>query len=269
MRKERKELKILKILKGKPMCLALTLVVMTSYAKTADAKAADVISSDFVQEFIDYSNYTSNTTTSTISSDFTQEFIDYSNYTSSTTTNNNEELTTDEVTTAVDEVVELTNEEKLAIILERENLTSSQFAEILATVIGEAEANSYDDAYAVINTFYNRKISKTWIEEVLRVTGVDNGDNLYAQITLENQSSVYTSGSYKLYLGITDVPAYQAVIDFLYTLESKHNYLNFYASYGTINNSVQFSENGNWYYNAMPEEDRVEEDVVTLVRTNR
>lgn len=158
----------------------------------------------------------------------------------------------------------ITNEEKIAEICQKENITQEQFAEIVATVIGEAAANSYDDAYAVINTFYNRKISKRWINEVLRVTGIDNGDNLYAQITLINQSSVYTSGAYKLYLGITDVPAYQAVIDFLYTLEPMHDYLCFYASFGNIPDSEQFAENGNWYYSLMPSEDRVEE--LALVR---
>lgn len=152
---------------------------------------------------------------------------------------------------------EPTNEEKIAVILERENLSKEQFDEIVATVNGEAAPGSYDDAYAVINTFYNRKTSKTWIAEMIRATGVDNGDNLYAQITLINQSEVYTNGSYKQYLGITDIPAYQAVIDFLYTLEPMHDYLCFYASYGDIPNSVQFVENGNWYYSLMPAEDKV------------
>lgn len=158
----------------------------------------------------------------------------------------------------------LTNEEKISVILERENITREQFDIIVATVIGEAAPNSYDDAYAVINTFYNRKTSKVWINEMLRATGVDNGDNLYAQITLDNQSTVYTSGGYLKFLGITDVPGYQAVIDFLYTLESMHEFLCFYASFGDIPDSVQFVEGGNWYYSKMLESDRVEE--VKLVR---
>lgn len=153
-----------------------------------------------------------------------------------------------------------TNEEKIKEILARENLTQEQFDVIVATVIGEAAPGSYEDAYAVINTFYNRKISKTWINEVLRVTGVDNGDNLYAQITLINQSEVYTGGRYKEFLGVTDVPAYQAVIDFLYTLESMHDYLCFFASYGDKEGREQFVDGGNLYYSVLTLGDRVDRD---------
>lgn len=158
---------------------------------------------------------------------------------------------------AVEIPKEPTNEEKIAEILARENITREQFDEIVATVIGEAAPGSYEDAYAVINTFYNRKISKIWINEVLKVTDIDNGDNLYAQITLINQSEVYTSGRYKEFLGVTDVPAYQATIDFLYTLEPMHNYLCFFASYGDKEGREQFVDGGNLYYSVLLDEDRV------------
>ena len=148
--------------------------------------------------------------------------------------------------------------------LERENITREQLDVIIATVKGEAAADSYEDAYAVINTFYNRTISKTWINEMIRATGEDKGRNLYEQITLINQSEVYTSGRYKEFLGTNDGPVYQAVIDFLYTLDRKHDYLCFFASYGDIPDSVQFVPGGNWYYSLMPSEDKVQE--LTLVR---
>ena len=163
---------------------------------------------------------------------------------------------------------EPTTEEKIAVILERENITKEQLDIIIATVKGEAAPESYDDAYAVINTFYNRTISKTWINEMIRATGNDTGDNLYAQITLDNQSQVYTEGTYKQYLGTTEGPIYDAVIDFLYTLDRKHDYLCFYASYGNIPESVQFVENGNWYYSLMPREDMVLDTKFTLKRIN-
>ena len=79
---------------------------------------------------------------------------------------------------------ELTNREKVSKILTMYNLTQEQFDIIVAIVMGEAATNSYEDAYAVINTFYNRTLSKTWVNEVNKVTGVDNGNNIYAQITL-------------------------------------------------------------------------------------
>lgn len=109
---------------------------------------------------------------------------------------------------------EVSNEEKINVILNREGITREQFDEIVATVVGEAAPGSYEDAYAVINTFYNRTISKTWINEMIRATGEDKGRNLYEQITLINQSEVYTSGRYKEFLGTNDGPVYQAVIDF-------------------------------------------------------
>ena len=159
---------------------------------------------------------------------------------------------------------EVSNEEKINVILNREGITREQFDEIVATVVGEAAPGSYEDAYAVINTFYNRTISKTWINEMIRATGEDKGRNLYEQITLINQSEVYTSGRYKEFLGTNDGPVYQAVIDFLYTLDRKHDYLCFFASYGDIPDSVQFVSGGNWYYSLMPSEDKVQE--LTLVR---
>ena len=160
---------------------------------------------------------------------------------------------------------EPTTEEKIATILERENITEEQLDEIIATVYGEAAANSYDDAYAVINTFYNRTLSKKWVSYVSSLTNSGSGNSIYAQITLKNQSSVYTSGAYKKYLGLTEGPIYDAVIDFLYSLESMHDYLSFYASFGEIDNSEQFVENGNLYYSELEESDRIEKQM-TLTR---
>ena len=160
---------------------------------------------------------------------------------------------------------ELTNREKVSKILTMYNLTQEQFDIIVAIVMGEAATNSYEDAYAVINTFYNRTLSKTWVNEVNKVTGVDNGNNIYAQITLANQSTVYTSGLYEEYLGITDGPVYQAVIDFLYEQKIMHDYLSFHANVGEIEGSEQFVSDGNLYYSKLMADDRVD-DTLTLVR---
>ena len=65
---------------------------------------------------------------------------------------------------------------------------------------------------------------------------------------------------YKEFLGTNDGPVYQAVIDFLYTLDRKHDYLCFFASYGDIPDSVQFVPGGNWYYSLMLSEDMVNYD---------
>ena len=54
----------------------------------------------------------------------------------------------------------ITKEDKIKYILEKYNLTNEQFKILSAIVLSEAQANSYDDAYAVINTIYNRIHSK-------------------------------------------------------------------------------------------------------------
>lgn len=151
---------------------------------------------------------------------------------------------------------EPTDEEKIATILERENITREQLDVIIATVMGEAAPGSYLDAYAVINTFYNRKISKKWQNEVYKATGENKGDNIYEQITLINQSEVYTSGRYKEFLGLSEGYAYEATIDFLYSLDSMHDYLCFFASYGSREDREQFVDGGNLYYSVLEPEDR-------------
>ena len=233
MKNDEKMLQILEYLREKGLkkttCLSLALIIL--------------MTSSFAME----SGKTRSNTKETYSG---QEFIKIQN--------------TKEEKLAIEIPKEVSNEEKINVILNREGITREQFDEIVATVVGEAAPGSYEDAYAVINTFYNRTISKTWINEMIRATGEDKGRNLYEQITLINQSEVYTSGRYKEFLGTNDGPVYQAVIDFLYTLDRKHDYLCFFASYGDIPDSVQFVPGGNWYYSLMLSEDKVQE--LTLVR---
>ena len=229
MKNDEKMLQILEYLREKGLkkttCLSLALIIL--------------MTSSFAME----SSKTRSNTKETYSG---QEFVKIQN--------------TKEEKLAIEIPKEVSNEEKINVILNREGITREQFDEIVATVVGEAAPGSYEDAYAVINTFYNRTISKTWINEMIRATGEDKGRNLYEQITLINQSEVYTSGRYKEFLETNDGPVYQAVIDFLYTLDRKHDYLCFFASYGDIPDSVQFVPGGNWYYSLMLSEDMVNYD---------
>ena len=150
-------------------------------------------------------------------------------------------------------VIERTNEEKVSDILIKYNLTNEQLNVIVAVVMAEAGPECYDDAYAVINTIYNRTISKNW------AYSIKNGTNLYNQVIRTGQFTVYASGMYKKYLNNTTYPAYQAVIDFLDSEERIHDYLSFKANFVKINGEQLF-ENGNIYHNLMPAEDLISEE---------
>ena len=155
-------------------------------------------------------------------------------------------------------VVELSNEEKIDIILEKFNLTEEEFNVVCAIAMTEAKPNSYDDAYCVINTIYNRTISNSWIEEINKLYPDDVGRSLYYQAIHPNQFVVYQEGNYERNLNVREGETFQAVIDFLYTLEIKHDYLSF-RSYNTELDFTfeQFTSDGNKYFNRIREEDRI------------
>lgn len=155
------------------------------------------------------------------------------------------------------QTVVLTKEEKVEYILEKYNLTKKQFNVLTAIVLSEAQRNSYDDAYAVINTIYNRTQSKTWVKYISNMFGKNKGYSLYYQAIAPNQFVVYQHGSYKKNLNKTDVSGYDAIIDFLYTEDAIHNYLSFRSHNIKIKNSMAFSSKGNNYFNILKEENRI------------
>ena len=154
-------------------------------------------------------------------------------------------------------VKELTKEDKINIILNKYKLTRDEFNVLSAIVLTEAEFNSYDDAYAVINTIYNRTHSKTWVKMINKRMGNNKGNSLYYQAIAPRQFVVYEHGSYKKNLGNTESAAYDAIIDFLYTEEVMHNYLSFRAHSIKIRNSEAFSEKGNNYFNVLTDKNRI------------
>jgi len=153
--------------------------------------------------------------------------------------------------------IAITKEEKIKSILERYNLTKDEFKVVVAIVLSEAEGNSYEDAYAVINTIYNRTHSKNWIRSVNGHFGKNKGYSLYYQAISPNQFTVYKSGAYRKHLNNTTSIGYDAIIDFLYTEKTMHNYLSFRSHSIKIKNSESFSSKGNNYFNVMKEENRV------------
>ena len=151
----------------------------------------------------------------------------------------------------------LTKDEKLEAILDRYNMTEQQFRVLCGIVLSEAEHNSYEDAYAVINTIYNRTHSKNWVRSAEANFGKGNGTSLYYQAIKPNQFTVYASGAYKKYMSDTESVGYDAIIDFLFTEKPMHNYLSFRSHYIKVNNSESYSKNGNNYFGELKEENRI------------
>lgn len=151
----------------------------------------------------------------------------------------------------------ITKEDKVKIILEKYNLSKDQFKILSAIVLSEAQVNSYEDAYAVINTIYNRTHSKNWVKSINNRYGNNKGENLYYQAIAPRQFVVYEHGSYKKNLGNTKSVGYDAIIDFLYTEEVMHNYLSFRSNNIKVKNSEAFSEKGNNYFNILKESNKI------------
>lgn len=151
----------------------------------------------------------------------------------------------------------ITKEDKIKSILERYKLSREQFNILSAIVLSEADKNSYEDTYAVINTIYNRTHSKNWVKSVSNRFGNNKGENLYYQAISPNQFVVYEHGTYKNNLNNTNCVGYNAIIDFLYTEEVMHNYLSFRANNVKVKNSETFSKNGNRYFNQLLDNNRI------------
>lgn len=145
--------------------------------------------------------------------------------------------------------IKVTKEEKVKYILEKYNLTMQQFKTVVGVTLSEAKSNSYEDAYAVINTIYNRTHAKNWVRS--------HGTSLYKQVIAPRQFTVYASGTYVRHMNDTNSVGYDAIIDFLYEENIMHNYLSFRSGSIKINNSVKFAEGGNNYFSELKEENRV------------
>lgn len=151
----------------------------------------------------------------------------------------------------------LSREDKIDSILERYNLSENEFEVLCAIVLTEADKNSYEDTYAVINTIYNRTHSKNWVRTINNRFGNNKGRSLYYQAIAPRQFVVYEHGSYKKNLNNTKSIGYSAIIDFLYTEDIMHNYLSFRANNIKVKNSQAFSKKGNNYFNVLIDSNRI------------
>ena len=126
----------------------------------------------------------------------------------------------------LDESILVSNEEKIAWILEHFNLTMEEFNIIKATCRHEG-GPKYFDGFTIINNLYDRTISYDWSPN-------EEQRNLFYQLTRSGQYNSYLYGYYKQFLDLTpeECPAVQAVIDFLYYKSTGcpvivHPFLNF------------------------------------------
>lgn len=142
----------------------------------------------------------------------------------------------------------LSEKELIDSILVTYQLTMKQFDICAAIAMAEASGGgyNYEEAFNVINTAYNRTLSEAFVQEF--------GYTLYDQMTAPNQFVVYQNGSYLNYLGRTDLPGYQAVIDFLVNPEFRHHYLSFRSNESGIAGE-ELVEGGNLYFNVFQDDD--------------
>ena len=152
---------------------------------------------------------------------------------------------------------EISYEDKLDEVLEKHGLTKNMYNVVASIVASESKSGSYNDAYAVINVIYNRTISKRWSNHVSNVFGNNAGNNIYYQAICPNQFTVYSSGSYTKYMNNIPENVNEAMIDFLYSLDTMHNYLNFASSSYLGADAVSFDEGGNKYYNEIANDDKI------------
>lgn len=149
---------------------------------------------------------------------------------------------------------EMSYQDKIDYILTTFDLTLEQLDVCCAIACAEACCDGYDyeEAHNVINTAYNRVISARWVASL--------GDNIYDQMTAPNQFVVYQNGSYRKYLGRSDLPGYQAAIDFLSNTSEleTHSYLSFRSNSSNID-GVELVDGGNLYFNLLTEEERLED----------
>lgn len=128
-------------------------------------------------------------------------------------------------------------EEKIAYILEKYRLTYEEFLFVAAVFMAEGKWESYLDVYAVTDTGKNRCKDGAYC--------IDFGSNIYSQVMGRGQFSVIRDGRVYQFIGKTDMLAFQAVVDSLYSSISLHNCLEFRGTSEKNFSGLQFTPRGN------------------------
>ena len=168
---------------------------------------------------------------------------------------------------------EISNEEKIDVILNRYNITCDQLIIIQAICTAEAGASRindenynkdrYEEARKVTATLFNRICRNANIKDVNDYFGEGCGTNLFYQVIYPNAYTPYQHEQYLNYLNDTPETqdAFQAVIDFLYDPDP-HNFLAFKGDGFQKEGYIQLVNNGNWYFYEISGEDLVTRDTL-------
>lgn len=141
-------------------------------------------------------------------------------------------------------------ESKYTDVIEDETKPIYIEAEVTRVEPEEKELTNEEKIAYILNALYNRTWSKRWVGYIEGLMNCDTGRNLYTQATALSQFEVYTNGGYLQFLNnSSDLVGYQAVIDMLYSQESHHNFMSFYADPN--------EPNGTHFHDVLTDEDRI------------
>ena len=98
------------------------------------------------------------------------------------------------------EVKELTYEEKMQAIMEREGYTYEELDAVCAGCVSEScgDPNCYDEAYRVASTIDNRTHSEPYVRDVSNAFGENAGYSIYYQFIAPYQFSVIVMALMKI-----------------------------------------------------------------------
>ena len=164
----------------------------------------------------------------------------------------------------LEEKVELTQEEKIDLVLEQAKLTTDQLKELICTTFGEA-GTEYEECYNVTSIFVNRTHSYAFVNQTNNCLGENAGYNVYAQMRTPGQFVAYEAYWYNYFMDLepeelASYPGYDAVLDCLLSNSPSHDYLAFKSAGSSPSGKEQLTEGGNRYHRHMTEDDTIPEE---------
>lgn len=145
----------------------------------------------------------------------------------------------------------ISNEEKIAAILQNLNITSEEFERVASVCLAESgcDATRYIETYAVASVLLNRLADSSWRQL---------GNTVYTQAYAKGQFVVCTNGRANRFYGRKDLLGYQAVIDCLYIGGQlpMHGYTSFRSYSSPQSNRVNYIVSGNRFFNELSLEER-------------
>lgn len=233
------------------LCLTMTFLTLTNTAKGFNKNTEHDSSNSYTTVSYLTEHDMENWKTNSINDDFKlqEQSVDY--------------LSLNPVQANNLEPEELTYQEKMLAIMEREGYTYEELDTICAGCVAESceEGNCYEEGYNVASSLYNRAHCRPYVDYISSILGENAGYSIYYQFIAPNQFTVWSNESYKDYLSCIDLVGYQAAIDMFYSGIPSHNYLDFNNIPNEDMPSYQLNEGGNYYCHELLEEDKIKEEV--------